>query len=80
MPAGVKPRLSRGRLRAVCYRSGERESRQFRRIPIGSALAGVLGSAVGTRARAAFGTIGPALSAVPMLARQLAHAAAAKAN
>ena len=49
-------------------------------IPIGSALAGVLGATVGTRAAAACGTIGLALSAIPMLARrirQLPSAAAA---
>jgi hypothetical protein len=48
--------------------------------PIGSALAGVLGAAAGTRAGAAFGTIDLALSAVPVLARrirQLPHAATA---
>ena len=40
-------------------------------IPIGSALAGVLGATAGTRAGAALGTIGLALSAVPMLARRI---------
>lgn len=40
-------------------------------IPIGAALAGVLGEAVGTRGAVAFGTLGLALSALPMLTRRI---------
>lgn len=40
-------------------------------IPIGVALAGVLGEAVGTRGAVAFGTLGLALSALPMLTRRI---------
>jgi hypothetical protein len=40
-------------------------------IPIGSALAGVLGAAAGTHAGVAPGTIGLALSALPMLVRRI---------
>jgi len=52
-------------------------------IPIGSALAGVLGATAGTRAGVAAGTIGLALSALPMLVRrirQLPTAAAAQSQ
>jgi MFS family permease len=40
-------------------------------IPIGSALGGVLGDALGSRAGVAIGTIGLALSALPMFARTI---------
>jgi Transmembrane secretion effector len=52
-------------------------------IPIGSALAGVLGVTAGTHAGVAAGTIGLALSALPMLIRrirQLPTAAAAQSQ
>jgi MFS family permease len=52
-------------------------------IPIGSALAGVIGATAGTRAGVAVGTIGLALSALPMLVRrirQLPTAAAAQSQ
>jgi MFS family permease len=40
-------------------------------IPIGSALAGVIGELAGTRAGVAIGTVGLALSALPMLTRRI---------
>ena len=40
-------------------------------IPIGSALAGVIGAAAGTHAGVAAGTVGLALSALPMLVRRI---------
>ena len=40
-------------------------------IPIGSALAGVIGEAAGTRAGVAMGAAGLALSSLPMFARRI---------
>lgn len=37
-------------------------------IPLGSALAGVLGESLGSRTSLAIGTVGMAVSALPMLA------------
>jgi MFS family permease len=48
--------------------NGAYRSLNFGSIPLGSALAGVLGEAFGSRAGVAFGTAGLALSALPMLA------------
>jgi hypothetical protein len=47
---------------------GAYRSLNFGSVPLGSALAGVLGEAFGSRAGVALGTVGLALSALPMLA------------
>jgi MFS family permease len=48
--------------------NGAYRSLNYGIIPVGAALAGVLGEAFGTRAGVAVGTVGMALSALPMLA------------
>jgi hypothetical protein len=58
------------------YWSGQTVSSTYRQvmygsIPIGSALAGVIGEAAGTQAGVATGAAGMALSALPMLARRI---------
>jgi hypothetical protein len=40
-------------------------------IPVGAALAGVLGEGLGTRAAIALGALGLAFSALPMLTRRI---------
>lgn len=57
--------IPRGRLARA---NGAYRSLNFGSIPLGSALAGVLGEAFGSRAGVALGTVGLALSALPMLA------------
>lgn len=58
--------------RALLARSGGAYRQvMYGSIPIGSALAGVLGELAGTRAGVAIGAVGLALSALPMFARRI---------
>jgi MFS family permease len=51
--------------------NGAYRSLMYGSIPIGSALAGILGEALGSRAGVAIGTVGLTISALPMLARSI---------